>query len=78
MDIHKTNAELSVLSSGDEVRHRPARYGLMTSVLSEMIFATKKYLANSFFAIPETLSSSGIKPGGDRFLNSHNTKSSDV
>ncbi len=42
MDTHKTDAELSVLSSGDEVRQRAARYGLMTSVLSEMIFATKR------------------------------------
>ena len=36
MDTHKTDAELSVLSSGDEVCHRLPEKSRLTSVLSEV------------------------------------------
>ena len=37
MDTHKTDAELSVLSSGDEVCHRLPEKSRLTSVLSEVV-----------------------------------------
>jgi hypothetical protein len=54
MDIHKTNAELSILSAGDEVRHPlPSRADDLCFISTTIRNHPMKSPGASFFALPE-------------------------